>query len=344
MCIKSDNAAKLPINKMRNAVFSDKWGGVDALKILSCIGVLAYHVLDDFCLAPGHDPSRVAYFLASFCVPMFFTASGFTFGRNSFSTEYVEKKIGGILKKLLGWIIFWCVVYVFIYGLKTNPFIDFIDGSFGGGVLPVSWFIFTLCLCWLFGYPVFILHEKHRPFFYVLTVVLLEVMVLKRSGFVAWNIPFYDRGTQAAWFGLYFTFFITGMLLRDISQLIVRNNAAYKILLALALAVMSYIYAGISAFSGLWPHQFYGHWAYMIWFILLFVCAMNLCPYSKFMHVASMGTLAVYLWHLPVLLYAVRFIHVTSGAIGTFMIISLFVSGEIFYLLFRNYPLFRKML
>lgn len=82
----------------------------------------------------------------------------------------------------------------------------------------------------------------------------------------------------------------------------------------------------------------------MIWFILIFVCAMNFCPYSRYMHVASKGTLAVYLWHLPVLLYAVRFFPVTSGSIGTFMIMALFVSGEIFYLLFRNYPLFRKML
>ena len=74
-----------------------KLGGVDLLKILSCIGVLAYHVLDDtFAFQNGQTVARVLYFSASYCVPMFFMVSGYTYGRNSFSAEYVEKKIIGI--------------------------------------------------------------------------------------------------------------------------------------------------------------------------------------------------------------------------------------------------------
>ena len=311
-------------------------GGVDLLKILSCMGVLAYHVLDDFCLVPGHDVSRMAYFASSFCVPMFYTASGFTFGRNSFSKEYVEKKIVGVLKKLFGWEVFWSVVYLFLYGLKINPFIDLIEGCFSGGVLPVSWFIFLLCLCWFFGFPVFILHEKHRTSFYILALSLFVVMVLKRSGVVAWNLPFYDTGIQAAWFGLNFTFFLTGMFLRDISSFIMHKNAMYKILLVIDLAAITFIYVRNSAHSGLLPGAFMGDWVYTIWFILIFVCAINLCPYSTYLHMVSKGTLAVYLWHFPALLYLSRFVTIASGVTGTIVILALFASGEIFYLLFMS--------
>lgn len=322
--------------------FSDRIGGVDFLKILSCLGVLSYHVLDDFCLLPGHNVAEMAYFAASFCIPMFFAVSGFTFGRRSFSAAYVENKIGGILKKLFGWVIFWCVISVFIYGQKRNPFIDFIDGVFGEGVLPVSWFIFTLCICWLAGYTVFILHQRHRTRFYIFSAALLAVMVLKRSAVVSWNIPFYDSGTQFAWFGLYFTFFVTGMLLRDINSLIVRDNSVFRIAIAVLMVLITYIV------STLWvneaaPFEVYGNWLYMIWFILIIVCSLNFIKFNKYVHEVSKGTLTVYLWHLPALVYISKFVPVTSGLTGALMIFSLFVIGEILYFMFRNYPLIRKM-
>lgn len=146
---------------------------------------------------------------------MFFMVSGYTYGRNSFSAEYVEKKIIGILKKLFGWIIFWCVIYAFIYHEEHNPYVEFIDGSFSGGVLPVGWFIFTLCLYWLLGWIFINVHKKNRNAFYAVAIGFLALMLVKRSGFIPVNIPFYDTGTQATWCGLYLTFFLTGMALRD---------------------------------------------------------------------------------------------------------------------------------
>lgn len=301
-------------------------------------------MLDDtFAFQTGQTISRMIYFAASYCVPMFFMVSGFTFGRTSFSAEYVEKKILGIMKKLFAWIIFWCVVYAFIYGEEHNPFIELIDGSFSGGLLPVSWFIFTLCLCWLVGYGIFALHEKERKVFYILILLLTTLMLIKRSIALPSYIPFYDTGTQATWFGLYLTFFMIGMLLRDMLGVIVREKAYYKVFITLALIILTIVYVKTSSLSGRSPADFYGSWIYMLWFMLIFLVALNLCPYSRQLHVIAKGTFSVYMWHLPVLLFITRYIPVKGARVGIFMIIGLFVSGELIYMLFRKYPLLKKM-
>ena len=321
-----------------------KWGGVDLLKILACIGVLAYHVLDDtFAFQNGQTVARILYFAASYCVPMFFTVSGYTYGRSSFSMEYIEQKVLGILKKLFGWIIFWCVIYAFVYHEEHNPYIELIDGSFSGGVLPVSWFIFTLCLCWLFGWIFFNLRQKSSKIFYAVALLFLILMLIKRSHLISVDIPFYDTGTQATWFLLYLTFFLTGIVLRDIQYIIIREKWVYKIGIVTATIIMTAVYVKMSSISGLSPADYYGHWVYMIWFILLFITAMNVCPYKNWLHTLSKGTFSVYMWHLPVLLYITRYIPVTDAKRGLLMILLLFISGQAVYFLFRNYPLLRKM-
>ena len=133
------------------------------------------------------------------------------------------------------------------------------------------------------------------------------------------------------------------MFLRDIQSFIVHENTLYKVVITFALIFMTFVYVKASSLSGRSPAEFYGSWIYMIWFMLLFVVALNLCPYSGILHIISKGTFSVYMWHLPVLLFITRYIPVSRARIGILMIIGLFVSGELIYLLFRKYPLLKKM-
>ncbi len=93
--------------------------GLDIYRILCCIGVLTYHIMDDVL---GQSVwAKTLYFAASYCVPGFFLLSGFLLGmREKVTMEYCESKAYGIIKKLFAWIVFWVAVYF----IKTGEMMD----------------------------------------------------------------------------------------------------------------------------------------------------------------------------------------------------------------------------
>ena len=68
--------------------------GMDAFRIMCCLGVLTYHTMQ---YAPSVFFGGVAtlmYYGASFCVPGFFLLSGYLLGRRqTMSREYIEQKL-----------------------------------------------------------------------------------------------------------------------------------------------------------------------------------------------------------------------------------------------------------
>src|SRR5699024_8524712 len=85
--------------------------GIDIFRILCCIGVLNYHIMDDVINIEG-GVAKFLYFGGAFCIPGFFMLSGYLIEeKRILSIEYCESKIKNILCKLFGWIIFWTVIH-----------------------------------------------------------------------------------------------------------------------------------------------------------------------------------------------------------------------------------------
>lgn len=82
-----------------------------------------------------------------------------------------------------------------------------IYGIVSGGVVPVSWFLFTYCLLMLMAYPTWHLMNKNKLLFMCIGVIWMIFIVLG-IGDATWRIK-----PQSLWIHLYLGYFIWGMCL-----------------------------------------------------------------------------------------------------------------------------------
>lgn len=190
--------------------------GLDIYRILCCIGVLTYHIMDDVVGKPGEELAKALYFAASYCVPGFFLLSGYLLGiKEKLPVEYSEEKIAGIIKKLLAWTIFWIVIHFLHTGEIYDLWENFIAGANGrGGILPVAWFLFTYCLLMLLGYPLWHFMKKHPYLFTGMSILWCVLLTFDVGRSLLSTRP------QSLWLHLYAGYFCIGMSLSKVINII----------------------------------------------------------------------------------------------------------------------------
>lgn len=247
--------------------------GLDIYRILCCIGVLTYHVMDDV-LGKTGGGSGALYFAASFCVPGFFLLSGYLLGmRGSLCIEYCESKVTDIMKKLFFWIVFWVAIHFMRTGEMYDLWSNVTAGAMSAGILPVAWYLFTYCLIMLLGYPLWHLMKKY-PYLFVSLSLMWGILLAFDFG-----REFLSSKPQSLWLHLYIGYFCIGMSLHIVlGRLRELLKLKGSIILSIALCVVATI---IYAFKvktekvPLFPHNYYGRWFYSIWLISLFwICSL----------------------------------------------------------------------
>lgn len=320
--------------------------GLDMFRILCCIGVLIYHIMDDVLGKPGGGGSKAIYFAASFCVPGFFLLSGYLLGiKRELSIEYIEVKVCQIIKKLFGWIIFWSVVHY----LRTEEIYNLWDnmtaGISGRGILPVAWFLFTYCFLMVLGYPLWHLMKKYKHMFCILSMTWIVLLAFGIGKITV------DTRTQSLWLHLYVGYFCLGMALSEIIKWFtcILNTkiciCAVTILGIWGLSVHAYTVK--NAVIYLAPHSYYGKWFYSLWLISMFwICSMIQIKKEKIQSVLKMlsdNTFVVYLGHLPILLYITNINPLETTTMALIFILSFFAGLEILAELLKRLPLLRKL-
>lgn len=317
--------------------------GLDVYRILCCFGVLTYHVMDDIL---GKTGASILYFMASYCVPGFFLLSGFLQGiRPTMTLDYVEGKIIGTMKKLFAWIILWSMLHFVNTGEIYDLWQQLTAGLVSGGILPVSWFLFTYCFLLFLVYPLWHLKNKYKKYFNIMAIIwiiLLAADVGRELIFIR---------TQSLWLHLYIGYFAFGMALTDIFAWI-KKAQIRKICIVIALNFLVitsaiYIYEITHEEIYMAPHQYYGRWFYSLWLMSLFcLCILidikNTAIQKVIKRIAG-NTMVVYLGHLPILIYITGIypLQNTGEAIGCiiFLFVLLFTCAECM----KKLPLLRKM-
>lgn len=325
--------------------------GLDLFRILCCVGVLGYHILDDVVFS-GNQSAILPYFLVSFCVPGFFLLQGFLLARHTtLSMEYCEQKIVHTIAKLTGWCIFWVVVH-FIHTGELLSFWDQLRGSFlSDGMLPVGWFLFPYCLFVLLGYPLYHL-QKRTPLAFELATfgwLILLAAVPDLQG--------RQLGGQALWIPLYLGYFVAGMALSHIMETVSVRTAdkrASRVLqgvLSAAICAASlaiYLHKAIFAAEGFqFPDHFYGSWYYTCWLISLFwltsLLSVRHASIQLLLKRAAGNTFTVYLGHLPILIYLTGLSPLLHTHTALLYILLFFVGLQLLAEGFRRLPLLRKL-
>lgn len=320
--------------------------GLDLYRILCCIGVLTYHIMDDVLGKSDGGGAYFLYFAASYCVPGFFLLAGFLLGRHQTITiEYIENKITGTMKKLFGWVIFWSVLHFLRTGEIYDLWGQLTAGIASSGILPVSWFLFTYCLLMFFGYPLWHLKNRYPKFFSIATVIWIVML----AGDVGRELIY--AKTQSMWLHLYLGYFAFGMALNDIFAWIQKKLTKQTCLIsALGIFIFTaiiYTYEFSNPHFSMAPHEYYGRWFYSLWLIGMFwLCVLvdfKNVIIQKTLHQLAGGTMVVYLGHLPILLYITGLhpLQSTGEAIGCICLLFalLFVCAECM----KRLPLLRKM-
>lgn len=319
--------------------------GLDLFRIMCCLGVLDYHIVDDI-LGVGGGSTKAVYYLASFCVPGFFLLSGYLLGcKESLSIEYCEHKVKETAVKYFGWIIFWTVVHFARTGEVWNIWDHALAGAAAGGILPVAWFLFTYCILILLSYPLFYFKQTLPHCFHSLALAAVTALAFGAGKGIIYSMP------QSLWFHLYFGYFVIGMALPQLKKFFDRHIEIrmLRIIFALSAIVCAVIYGMHFENPNLkfFPHEYYGSWFYSIWLISLFMlCAAVNITNGKVKSIIkrlSDNTFAVYLGHLPVLLFLTdrRPVENIWGAV--WYVVLLFAGLQMLVELFRKMPLLRKL-
>ena len=319
--------------------------GLDLFRVVCCIGVLIYHVFDDV-LWTGGGISYLIYFGASYCVPGFFLLSGYLIGtRKELTIIYIETKIVNTIKKLFGWIILWSTIHFIRTGEVYDLVNQMVSGVYSGGILPVSWFLYTYCIILLFAYPLWNINNKHKKLFIVVSVIWMAFLATNfGSGLVAGR-------TQSLWLHLYLGYFILGMCLSNIFPELNKSIQSRTIvsLAAMVLLFTSLIYAYIlkQQATYLAPHNYYGKWFYTLWMLSVFVLCLqwdfNNSHNKKIIKLIASDTMVVYLGHLPILMYITSVHPLESFVEALVCVWFLFILWILIAECMRKMPLLRKI-
>lgn len=320
--------------------------GIDIFRIMCCIGVLDYHIMDDIVFGIGGRMSHPLYFLASFCVPGFFLLSGYLLGaRDDLSLLYIENKVSDIMAKLFGWIVFWVSVHYIRTGELYELWINFTAGVGSGGILPVAWFLFTYCLLLIIGYPLYYFYHKHSYIFSALLILWMAALALGAGEDIITT-----RG-QSLWLHLYLGYFCVGIAMNRIRVKLSRwGGVKLQVVILLCInmcCLLVYAYKIVNTEVYYPPHSYYGKWFYTIWIVSLFLLVSMIKVQNKakqkiIQRMAS-NTFVVYLGHLPVLLYITDLWPLQSTMMAVVFILVFFLGLQLVAEVFRRLPLFRKL-
>lgn len=315
--------------------------GLDFFRILCCIGVLCFHIFDDVLMFEGGG-ARILYFSFGFCVTGFFLLSGFLIGEKGIiEFEYYEKKIFGILKKVLGWIIVYALIHYVLYGEFINIWINYANAFIGQGVNPVCWFLLVYIVLLIVS-PIIIkvIHKCPRVIF----VVMLFWIIMLNTSFLDNLRNIYP---MCLWFHVYACYFIIGIFISNFEV----NTISRKYIIAsvVVFVICSFIYGYKVITSKVFynPEAYYGRTYYLLWVVNLFILCKNLSVKNYILRYIiekmSKNTWAVYLGHLPLLLFITSIKPISSTTNGVAMVLALFFIFQIISEIFKQLPVLRKI-
>ena len=281
----------------------DRMYGLDLYRVLCCLGVLTYHVMDDILGKSKWGGEYIIYFGASYCVPGFFLLSGFLLGRHQKITmDYIENKVTNTMKKLFAWIVLWSVFHFLRTGEIYDLWEQMTAGIVSGGILPVSWFLFTYCILLIFGYPLWHLKNRYKKYFSI-AAIIWGIMLAANIGRELISVK-----TQSMWLHLYMGYFILGMALTDIlawlERILSKRTSVIVALSILLFASAVYVCEFKRQCLYMAPHHYYGRWFYSLWLISMFwLCTLVIFKNTmiqKMLYLVASDTMVVYLGHLPI--------------------------------------------
>lgn len=318
--------------------------GLDIFRLLCCLGVVGYHVLDDI-LAVSGDGAKLLYYACSFCVPGFFCLSGYLAGcKNELKLEYCEEKILSTVQKLFGWIVFWTVIHFVRTGELYDIWENLFQSVLSGGIEPVGWFLFTYCIILVVTPIAHRCVKKYPAIFCSAAIVWMIWIATGKLDFIT------NTKTQSLWFHLYLGYFLVGMACSCLYPKIYERFPKTASVAALAMAAVTSLFYYREVFvrqSAAWPHQHYGRWYYSLWLIALLFITLRINVQNKAVQEAlrkmANNTFAVYLGHLPILLYVTSLKPLASLGEAVVCILLLFAATQMMAETFRKLPLLRKI-
>lgn len=336
------------MDKKRRVMCCKRNYGIDLFRIMCCIGVLCYHVMDDVpgTFEEGMGDAKVIYFGASFCVLGFFLLSGYLLlEKPEISLSYIENKIFCTMSKLFGWVVFWTIIHYIKAEEMYDVWDNFVAGISSEGILPVSWFLFTYCILMIIGYPLYKLCKRYPMTFCSCTILWIIFLAIKMD----MGLNIIETKTQSLWLHLYLGYFCLGMVLNEAKKgLHIELKGKMGILIFVNICTwVVYAYEIKDSKVFLRPDQYYGRWFYTIWIVSLFLIVSHVRIKNKkiqqIIEVLASNTFVVYLGHLPILVYITAYYPIKNTMMAVICIIVYFVGLEVLAECLKRLPLLRKL-
>lgn len=300
---------------MNKTIENNRIKGIDILKVIACIGVVALHSLSS-----EETISKIVRFSATGSIPIFYMCSGYLIINKRITKEYLIRKV----YKILFFCIFWVVIYEttfliksFLYGVNVYSFSSFlirIIKSFllifiQKGNLTILWYFCALIFIYCYSFYLNIFNEEKRTIIIIttfITSIFVEMTFQLLMYFNVLNIYHYLPNS----YRVFTLFFYTqlGIVLETKKIFRKKRSALYLILFLLALCLsVTFEYYASSIISNYLISDFYTCPLVMVQILFLWLFA-NAIEISFDLSKITKLTLYIYPIHYLLILTVSAFV------------------------------------
>lgn len=326
--------------------------GIDLLKIISCIAVIALHTFS----RTGAPIFQICFLCGGFAVPTFFLVNGYLILSRDVDRMKLLKKAGRYLLLAFSWTILVFIVHMIEGRGGVNLILTVVEELFlQGGDFPHFWYLGGLILVYIVLVLMLPLSEKNPTAYYIMIGISFIVMIamddaniyriVNNQSLIQDDIP------QAFRLWTWVFYFLLGAppIMDKAGKIydLLRKNRWFLLVMAVVINIGYQYIVGCLKLGMKLPEYFYDNILSIVEVLMLFLCCKDLKIENKRARTViselSGDILGIYIIHLHVKAVVCHFIPTSSLIMQMVTVASVFMISAVGVSIARRVPIVNKL-
>lgn len=325
---------------------NERLAGLDLLKCISCIGVIALHV---FQIGEG-DSNGVAFFSFGYSIPIFFMVNGYLIlSKAKIHFAYILRKESALILFAFWWNFAWGLFRFLHKREQLNPFMETFKNLFlQDGYFNVFWFLGALICVYMLAIPLHnILNSKWRSiplvilFLICCGIDLLSVICIDKTGRA---LQSFIPQTFRLWTWLFY-FYLGGYISKRRSETHISKMWSAILVVVFIFNIIYEYFIGFKRLGITLPEYYYDNIFLMVEVYILFNLFYNFKNerLQRWIYIAASGTAGVFPLHEIVINYSRKIYGYQYTLLNILAIAIIFLVSLSATLIIKSIPLLRRL-
>ncbi|RYL95188.1 hypothetical protein EWI07_03990 [Sporolactobacillus sp. THM7-4] len=328
--------------------------GIDALKVLSCFGVVVLHVAGLNATTSNHFIfENIYYYAATFSIPIFFMVNGYLLlNKKELNYKYIFKKLIGILKIVIAWNTLMFVAMLLVKHNLINPFKESLGSLIQKGYFFQFWFFGSLIIIYLCLPLIFRVFKTTRYAILLLIGCFLVCITIDIISLV-YEYPMQSYVIQTFRLWTWFMYYFLGGILGKKSIIYYITNKISIVFLSAILILLSVltilyeIYVAHIIYQYPWAEYFYDNIIVilLVMSLFIFVTRINYDRISTLViEFISPHIMGIYIIHATFIKGFNHYYPFNSVIMNIILIVLVFGCSLFFSIILSRIPYLRKII